>query len=268
MTNQDASRIIIDGKEFGTGLMTPPKRPLTFRPLSSAIRPLSKQTIAQWIADPRRTPSSKLFPPDRFIADQGPRGSCNGHAAAKALEKNRVLLGMKHVSLSGSCLYSHVSGGRDNGSMLDDGMEALMKIGTCSWDRFPVEEYRQDRMSGEAWAECELYQARECYRLDTEIDMASALVSNFMVVVAVHAGRNFMRLDATGLAGSDSGNGNHACNVSDVAIVNGELRFRLDNSWGLSYGDNGSCWTTFRRHYARTIKVHAFYAVRSAIRRG
>lgn len=264
--NQDARSIEIDGKRFATGLQRPSTRPLTFSPLSSAVRPLTKQQIVGWVNDRRRTPSSKLFPADRFIKSQGNRGSCNGYAGAKALEKSRVLLGMPHVELSGEGLYAQINDGRDQGSMLDDGMNAMMKNGVPPESMVPHEEYRQERISGEAWREASKYMATECYRLDNEMDLASAVASNFMCVVAVHAGRSFMRADGSGVLGIDHGDGNHSVGVDDLRIVDGQLQYRMVNSWGIEFGVEGCGWTTFAGHYQRTIRVHAFYAIRGAKR--
>lgn len=266
--NQDARHIEIDGKRFGGGLMMPSARPLTFNPLMSAIRPLSQERIISWIKDPRRSPSSKFFPAGDWIVNQLGIGSCNGWAAAVSLEKSWALLGMGRVKLSGNGLYAMINGGRDQGSMLDSGLQAMTENGVPLRSKVPeIEEYREERISGEAWASMDKHQARECYRLDNEMDVASALASNFMVIVAVHAGRNFMRPDRNGVLGCDDGDGNHAVGLDDIRISEGRLEYRLVNSWGVDWGlGDGTGWVTFQGHLARTIGIHAFYAIRAAKR--
>lgn len=265
--NQDSSFIELDGGiRVATGLQTPSSRPLTFSPFLTSSRKLTKQQIQEWIGDPRRTSCRKFFTASEWIFSQDTIGSCNAAAAVVALEKTRETLGRDNVKLSPEFLYGQINGGRDRGSMLDDGMKAIMEIGTCRREMVPHQEYRSSRMRPECLMDASRFRGFECYRIDNELGIATAAASNYMIIVALHAGNRFMRLDRNGVAGSESGSGNHAVHIDDVRIRDGQLEFDMVNSWGLRYGEEGRAWTTWAAHYARTVRHHAFYAIRGATR--
>lgn len=248
-----------DGRTVGTGLL-PDDRPNTFRTWADYCPVLTLEMIGALLEV--TTPSRVLFD-DSWIRNQGQRGSCNGYAGASALSRCRALRGQTPVILSGEFLYASINGGRDVGSMLADGMKSLMENGTCPEDLVPHEEYRFDRISEEAKKAAGNFKALECYRVDTEQELASGLALGFIGVVAVHVGRNFLP-DANGIVYESQGVGNHAVCVDGLRIVGGECQFDMPNSWGTSWGDNGRGFLTWRRHLASTSSRHAFYLIRSA----
>lgn len=249
------------GIEVGTGLLVPDARPMTFASLPE-VELLTKAQIEKITSDPKYKMGRKRFGPE-WIANQGRRGSCNGYAGAKALQRARVLRGEAMVKLSGEGLYAQINRGRDQGSMLDDGMEAMVKTGVPLEELVPHEEYRKERISQEAWDSCERFLALEPYRVDIEDQLSTGLTKGFVGVVAVHADNAFMRLDSNGIAGGGNGPGNHAVGVDGVRVRNGKYEFDFFNSWGLSYGEQGRAWLTWDRHFRETIKYHAFYLIRS-----
>jgi len=263
--SQDASGVDIEGVRYGTGLQMPATRPLTFSPLLSSVAKLTKAQVKEWIENPRRVKARDFYPAREWIFNQGQIGSCNAAAAVLALEKIRHTLGRDRIKLSPEFLYGQINGGRDRGSMLDDGMKALMSIGSCPREMVPHQEYRKSRMRPECIVQAERFRAFECYRIDDEFGMATAAAMGFQIIVALHAGGAFSRLDRNGVAGVVSGGGNHAVHVDDVRIRDGRLEFDMVNSWSLRYGQDGRAWTAWG-HYAQTIRNHAFYAIRGAAR--
>jgi hypothetical protein len=107
--------------------------------------------------------------------------------------------------------------------------------------------------------------AHECYRVETEDELASGLAAGFCGVVAVHATNSYGRLDGRGVSPPASGVGNHAVLVHDVRLSpSGGYEFESANSWGLKWGNRGHNWLTWASHLQSTIKYHAFYLIRSA----
>ncbi len=251
------------GIEVGTGLLVPETRPMTFASFPE-VELLTKAQIEKLTSDLNYKMGRKRFGSE-WIANQGRRGSCNGFAGAKALQRARVLRGESLVKLSGEGLYALCNGGRDQGSMLDDGMEAMVKTGVPLEELVAHEEYLKNRISKEAWDSASRFRALEPYRIDNEDQLATGLANGFVGVVAVHAGNAFMKLDTNGVAGGNSGPGNHAVGVDAVRVRNGKYEFDFFNSWGLSYCDQGRAWLTWERHFTQTIKYHAFYLIRSTI---
>ena len=256
--------ILPNGLRVGTGLQMPVSRPVTFEPLRDAVESLlTVEQISDILDEPTRKTKRELFRAEVHVNNQGSLGSCNGHAGASALSKARVLRGLPFVKLSGTGLYAQINDGKDQGSMLDDGMHAMSENGVPPWDLVPNDEYRWSKVSQEAKDACKDYKAFECYRVDNEMELATALALNYVCVIAVHANNAFMRLDGEGVVSSTDGPGNHAVQAIDVRVHKGELQFDMENSWGLTYGTQGRGWVSWKRHLRTTSQYHAFYAIRS-----
>lgn len=254
-----------DGEQIALGLLVPESRPLTFPAYADSGQPMytRDQKIAL-INDPKRMKAQTWFPNSVYIKSQGGRGSCNGYAGAKALERARVKRGLKHVPLSGEGLYAQINGQRDAGSMLDDGMKALVEKGVPPESMVPHQEYLWRNISAEARAAMPRFKALECYRVDTSDELESGLCAGFVGVIAVHANNAFNRLDGDARVSPTDGPGNHAVGVDDIRIhSNGEFEFDMFNSWGLRYGREGRGWVSWSRHLRTTSRYHAFYLIRS-----
>ena len=221
---------------------------------------LSVEEIRELVSSENRTPARKRFSPDRWIRNQGSRGSCNGFAGAWALSRARVMAGLPFVALSGEFLYSMINGGRDSGSMLDDGMKAIQERGVAREDLVKHESYLWSQMSAEARQDADNHKAFEAYRVDSELGLASGLVLGFIGVVAVHASNAWSSLSG-GISRRSLGPGNHAVCCQDVGW-NGRLTFDIANSWGRNWGDNGHTWNTWNDHLIEPNKYHDFYLIR------
>lgn len=268
MSTADSEQIIgPDGKPLGLGLIVQEERPTgVFANCMAdpAMRMLTRAEVEKITTDVRRTPGRKQFDKS-WIRNQGGRGSCNGYAGAKALERARVLRGQRYVALSGEGLYAQINDGRDQGSMLDRGMKALTESGVPPESMVPREEYLWNRISSEAKENRSRFKAIEAYEVDDEDQLASGLALGFVGVVAVHFTGAMQRLDGNGVAGGGHGPGNHAVGVDDVHVRNGKYEFDFFNSHGVSYGQDGRAWLTWERHFKTTIEYHAFYLIRSTI---
>ncbi|HRF01687.1 MAG TPA: hypothetical protein PLI18_14280 [Pirellulaceae bacterium] len=249
---------------FRTGLIVPPVRPLTFARYAESGNPMfSFEQIRDILADPSRTPARKQFPSSIWIGRQINNG-CNGWAGAGGLGRARVRAGHAPVVLSGDGLYAQISGGRDGGSMLDDGMQAMQRSGIPPQDLVRIGIYHASSLSTEARAAMSRFRGFECYRVDEDLELASGLAAGFIGVVAVHYSDAYRRLDSTGLTAESLGPGNHAVGVQDLRIQRGELQYDSFNSHGRSYGQDGCNWISWRRHLAESVRYHAFYLIRSA----
>jgi C1A family cysteine protease len=257
--------IVIDGQEFGTGLLLPAFKPRTFPTYGDNGPMFMRDQIAKIVTDPGRVAGSRLWKPEEWIRSQGNVGSCNGQAAAHALERTQVSRGIRRRRLSGEGLYALINGGRDQGSMLDDGMHALKNNGVPEEQYVPLAKFlTQRQLSREAVDSMRRNRAHECYRVETEDELASGLAAGFCGVVAVHATQSYGRLDGRGVSPPASGPGNHAVLVHDIRISPaGSYEFESANSWGLKWGNKGHNWITWASHLQSTIRYHAFYLIRS-----
>lgn len=256
----------VDGEIVGTGLWIPDERTELASPLTSTLTTrVDRQDAIEILAEPSRVPARELFPGDRWIRNQGRRGSCNGYACAWALARARVLRGLPFVPLSGEYVYAGINGGRDRGSMLDDGMRFLAKNGSVPEDMVPHEEYLWRRISEEAKSRADDFLGFELAGVDSEDDLLIGISLGYVAVVAVHFGSRMQRLDRAGIAGSHRGPGNHSVGVDDVRIRNGRVEFDYFNSHGRRYGEDGRAWLTWDAHFAEPNRYHQFFLVRSAL---
>lgn len=260
MTTQYA----IVGHNRRTGLRVPAKRPESLPRVRDAITRLNRNDILEVLNDPQRFAGRDRFGPE-YIKHQGNRGSCNGYAGAKALERARVIAGQPYVALSGEGLYAQINDGRDMGSGLQEGMDALISRGTCPEDLVPREEHLWRRISEQAKQAMSRFRIAkdEAYRVDEDLELAWGLANGFVGVVAVHANNNFDRLDGDGVVTSTHGVGNHAVGVDDARWFGDEFQFDMFNSWGLNYGWQGRGWLSWKRHFTKTIQYHTFYLIRA-----
>lgn len=254
-----------NGRVFSLGCLVPEVRPTTFPAYADSQPMFTRAQLEEIYGDPKRTKARVLFDAQQYVRNQGGRGSCNGYAGAKSLEKARVKRGQKHIPLSGEGLYAQINGGRDSGSLLDKGMQALCDNGVPPEEMVPHEEYLWGRVSAEAKAACSRFKAFECYRADSEDELASGLAAGFLGVIAVHVENGFTSLDADGRVSPTDGPGNHAVGVDDFRFYRDGIEFDMVNSWGLGYGHQGRGWVSWQRHLRTTSRYHAFYLIRSTM---
>ena len=250
-----------NGLEFFTGMLPLPTGHVCFAPLLEDRIPELSKTEIEDIAKSGSADGRNLFPRREWVTDQKSHGSCNGFAGAGALSAARVRRGLEKVVLSGAYLYSLINRGRDQGSLLNEGMAVLQTRGCATAATVPWDDIYPRQQRPEAAKEAGRFKAFECYKVGTQIGFWSALALGFDVVVAVHAGNNFMRLGPNEVAGMDRGPGNHAVRADGIAWV-GEPAATHIGSWNVSYGKEGGSLLTWK-HFAQTFAHHDFYAVRS-----
>jgi len=215
--------------------------------------------IKRAITDPNRMPRRQLFG-DRWILDQKSKSSCNGFLVAGILQKARKLRGINDdLLLSGTYTYAFINGGRDQGSMLEDGLKSVGVRGVCRADLCTWDQIFPNQVSAAAKEDALKHKGLACYAIQTKQGFRTALAAGFTVGVAVHAGSNFQRLNANGIAGVDRGQGNHAVHCDDICIVGGTEVYDMANSWNLQYGTRGRAYLTWDS-FSQTFGNHTFYA--------
>lgn len=199
---------------------------------------------------------------DRFILNQGSRGSCNGYSCAGSLARIVLLTRNVFQLLSGEFVYAHINGGVDRGSGLAEGMRHLMTRGACPKDLVRHQEYLLRNISQEAIQAALQFIAHECYSVDDELELADAISKGFIAIVAVHASNNYSRLDHNGVCGVSNGVGNHSVTVDDCLWDGTRFLFDQPNSWGLGWGQNGRGLLTWDGHLSGPNRYHEFFVIR------
>lgn len=258
------------GEERRLGLLQPPPGYESDVPLLTAVpgfQTWSRQQIEDFIRAKPYGKRRNIFTPE-WMQDQRSWGSCNACATAYVERKAQFLRGRHDTPmLNWEFCYAQINGGRDNGSLLKDGMAEAQSTGMPILPA-SANGKGQGRIYKSHYTPAD-YEAAKANRttkavaVNDELTLATAVLSGFMAVVAVHVGNSFQRIDGNGFAGSDSGAGNHAVHVDDVEIVNGELAFDHQGSWGTSMHDNGRAFLSWRRHFATTSQYHQFWVLMS-----
>jgi len=212
---------------------------------------------ADWTAIDRRATLPTLI-------DQKSHGSCVGFGSTGALMSARVLAGMPLQVLSGAYVYSWINGGSDQGAIIGDSVDALMKHGTClestvGWDTI----YRNQASKGDT--EAQRFKLFESYTINSFDEGVSALQLGFTLVFAVMVGNSFTDLDSDGCCGYDNGPGNHCVHADGVRKTSsGEWVLDMKNSWGPSFGDNGRGGIRQKLFEGLSSNGQDAYAIRAA----
>lgn len=224
--------------------------------------------IEELITDPKRVAGRRMFGTE-WVMDQKSHGSCNGYAGAAGLSKARYLRGIRDkLLLSGAYVYSKINGHQDRGSILEDGMAAIQEYGACPLSLVGWDAIYPERQPRTADAEAAKHRGLACWAIQTKQGFRTALALRTPVIVAVQAGSRFQQLSSGGIAGVNSGVGNHAVHCDDIRIINGVEVYDHQNSWGISYGQMGRSYLTWD-HFVDTFRgeghrgMHLFYAIGS-----
>ncbi|GIW60321.1 MAG: hypothetical protein KatS3mg087_1387 [Patescibacteria group bacterium] len=244
---------------FSTGLLIPASRDTVFSQIPLPV--LTKEEAIELLKD--RQPRQEIFD-SSWIKNQNGIGACAGYAAASAVERARWFSGQEYIELSGDGIYAAVNGGRDSGSTLEANMRWLTDNGVPPANLVPRHEYRKNRIPREAYEEAKKFRGFETYFIDSEMEIVTALLNDFPVVVAVHAGNGGLSPD--GISDWRNGPGNHSVVVDDVRFYREEFQFQTANSWGTKWGVDGRAWLTWNKHLSTPIKYHRFYVIRAATR--
>lgn len=218
--------------------------------------------IKRAISDPNRRKPELIFDAATWIKNQRSHGSCNGYAAAGAFTRARYLSGVKDDWFaSGAWIYSLINGGRDQGSMLDDGLRVGRDVGYCSetlvdWDMI----YPGQQPLAQAKADAKKHKSLKAYRATTMQGFRTGLAAGYVGVVAIHAGNKYSQF-RNGIAGVDNGSGNHAVCVCDLRLKNGTEVYLQEGSWGTEgWGDGGRGFLV-ADHFRQTWNAHQFYLI-------
>lgn len=255
-----------DNGQYRTGLVKPDS-PSVFASVpvfEQRVEPWTQAALVDYCASKERVRSRERFA--KLIRSQGRRGSCNGYAGAKGLERARLRRYLDWIELSGEGLYAQINGGADNGSLLVDGMNAIVNApGVPRAADVPYEEYRREYISPEAWARA--VRGFELYQVQTEAGLATALASGYDCIVAVHVTNSWTQLTTGGYVPAQNGVGNHAIGVDDVIYDTRRGVFGFDHygSWGTDIHEQGYALLTWEGHLRETVKHHGFYAIRSTL---
>lgn len=220
--------------------------------------------IRKVISDPNRRDMVKLFPFEKYGTNQHSTSACNGWGWAGAQTRARKLRGIDDGWVgSGSWIYSKINGGRDQGSVIAEAEPVVENIGTASQTIVTYSMIYPQQQPKEAAVDAANHKVLGAYRAMTMQGFRSGLAAGYIGIAAVMCGPKWDRI-TDGVAGVQSGPGNHAVCIEDIRLIGGVEHFLLPNSWGIGYGNKGRVWVT-AQHFKQTFPNHIFYLVPSTL---
>lgn len=201
--------------------------------------------------------------------DQGPQGSCVGWATAYALKsyQERVEMGwalntQSHL-FSPSYIYNQINGGYDRGSSISSALDLAVQQGIATLATMP---YRSadflSQPSGLARAEASLYKAAGWVTVSSTSQLKAALANKQPVVIAIKAYESISSLNGSDsvyntIAGTDLGG--HAVTVVGYDDNKYGGAFKVINSWGINWGDEGYFWIPY--DFIPEVMIQAYILV-------
>lgn len=193
-------------------------------------------------------------------ANQFSTSACNGWLTANAYTLAKKLGGAQENTVySGAFNYSFMNGGRDQGSALIDGFHTASENGfvpvdLCSWKSI----YRKDTKQFDPIGQQNL--AADPFPIKTIQGLKTAAARGNICGVAIQVGNTLERPDSQGVAGVDSGPGNHATAVLEIVDKGTHFEFPDYLDWGPSHGKDGLI-NLVEAHFKSTIGRHLFWAM-------
>jgi hypothetical protein len=179
-------------------------------------------------------PDDPHLPP---VADQDGIGECNASATCTALESCRMLAGLPYVQLSAADLYRRINGGRDQGSMLEDGIQEAMQNGIATTAEVPYLDWRHQHSN--AAAVRPKYKVLEAVLCPSFDHCFSAVLHGFKLITGILWYSNYTP-DADGWLPRGRGqSGGHAIFGYKPTGRNGVFGIWHQNSWTPSWGVQG-----------------------------
>ncbi len=204
------------------------------------------------IAAAATIPSSYSIPNTPPILNQGQEGSCvafaTAYAAASTLEHN--FKGITNPR-SPEYVYNQIKlSGCPNGTYISRGLNLIKDQGVCSWNEMPytdVECSTQPNTTQKSAASTHKFTTWATVDKTNINNVKTLLSMNLPIIIAVTVDGSFDNLSSANnwIWKSHSGavRGGHAICV--VGYDDAKQAFKVQNSWGTTWGDHGFFWINY-----------------------
>jgi hypothetical protein len=185
------------------------------------------------------------------IYDQDGVGSCASEAMDKGIEVVRAMAGRPPILLNPFGTYHFVSGGRDNGSSLDDNVTFARDHGA-----FPESVWPRSKGWKTAPNDAAMEAALD-YRLDEVADIDDTSSEQFMLEI----GSTILLPQDFGVYCGIPGHGIYVTDLVSVERTLAKCIVEFCNSWDISWGDFGFGQTTL----GNIVRSYGAFVPRTAV---
>lgn len=224
--------------------------------------------LGGWLPDPKNITYDKWTAPLGYftknsvielpvytpISDQKQRPSCVGNAVADMFEimygmrygKENVKQFSRRFVWTNARSYIDKVRNENSGCHIKDAMYSISKAGICLESTFPYEVSDDECRKWptiEAYKEADSNRITEYYKIDHNEDISYAITSGLPVVTGINVGRDFLDFNGGSIFDRETRpEGGHA--VLLVGYDSDNDAFKLRNSWGEDWGENGYAWVS------------------------
>ncbi len=201
---------------------------------------------------PSQVDLSPSFP---VPGNQGDQGSCVGWASAYALKTYQEKIEMQWplnsdaTVFSPAFVYNQINGGQDGGSFLVDALQLIVDKGAATLQTMPYDphDYRSQPNSV-ALSEAAQYKALSFNRISGLQQVKAALANRQPVLTGIIVYSSLLHLSGPNSVYntySGGSQGGHAVTLVGYDDNRFGGAFKVINSWGTSWGDNGFFWLPY-----------------------
>ncbi len=256
------------GETFKLGALHETEMPLWMQPSPAIAADASRRTSVD---------NSANLPP---IKSQGGQGSCTAWATGyyyksyQEWQEHGWDLSQETHQFSPAFVYNNINGGVDGGSFPTDAFKLLVDHGCATWVQMPYNDTQYSNLPAENVYRGALpYRSQQAYYIDLVNDLQSLknhLQNGNVAVISIDIYDHFYDIANHGyvysvsqMSGSDPGG--HSVTIcgydNDLPTPDGNGAFKIANSWGPSWGDNGFFWMTYEAVQNAQLSVQkAYYA--------
>jgi fibronectin type 3 domain-containing protein len=202
---------------------------------------------------PSRADLSSLFPP---VRSQGMQNSCVAWSVAYATKsyQEKIKRGWTYNNsslFSPAYIYNQINGGKDQGSAIEHAMDLIKEKGCATLSTAPYNpnDYRS-QPSRAAHNEAAKYKAKSWHqvRYDDFDSIKSYLASGQPVNFGMSVDAGFYALNRANNIYRETAGFSYGGHAMVLVGYDDNLEggcFKIYNSWGDDWGDNGYCWITY-----------------------
>ncbi|MBC8175727.1 MAG: DUF1565 domain-containing protein, partial [Candidatus Marinimicrobia bacterium] len=221
---------------------------------------------------------SENLPP---IRSQGGQGSCVAWATGyyyktyQEWQEHNWDVTTEDHQFSPAFIYNHINGGQDAGSYVSDAFKALLDLGCATWFDMPyTDENYTNLPDEETYFNAINYRCEDVFYINMFEDLESVknhLLDSNLVVFCINIYEHFYDIgdhNYTYCVNTFYGDyvGGHCVTIcgfdDDRPTEDGPGAFKIVNSWGPDWGDNGYFWMSYEAVQNPTLsQMWALYSM-------